>query len=70
MRSKVKWIEEGEKCSKYFLALEKHNSTNSTVYKIKDKYGNIKTKENDIVSVFAEHFSNVYTNNVENQNIS
>ena len=68
IRAKVQWIEEGEKCSSYFLALEKHNSLNNTVYKIKDKWGNNKTEGSEIVAVFAEHFSHVYTDNVNSQN--
>ena len=69
IRSKIQWIEDGEKCSKYFLALEKHNGVQNTVFNIKDKFGEIKTMGKDIVAVFADHFSHVYANNVEEDNI-
>ena len=34
LRSKVRWYQEGEKCSKYFLLLEKRNKTSSCIRKI------------------------------------
>ena len=34
LRSKVRWYEEGEKCSKYFLLLEKRNKTSSCIHKL------------------------------------
>ena len=70
IRSKIQWIEEGEKCSKFFLALEKHHGVSSTVFKIKDKFGNVQTEGNKIVAVFADHFRHVYENNIEEETIS
>ena len=70
IRSKVKWIEEGEKCSRYFLALEKHRGVNNTVFKINDENGNIKKQGPDIVKVFAKHFSRVYKNALDNNYIN
>ena len=32
IRSGIKWIEEGEKCSKYFLSLEKTRAANNTIF--------------------------------------
>ena len=34
LRSKVRWYGEGEKCSKYFLSLEKRNKTSSCIRKL------------------------------------
>ena len=34
-RSRVKWFEEGEKCSKYFLGLEKRNATRNSIQLLK-----------------------------------
>ena len=34
MRCKVRWYKEGEKCSKYFLSLEKRNKTSSCICKL------------------------------------
>ena len=39
MRTHAKWIEEGEKPTKYFLALEKRNYINKTVSKLIDNNG-------------------------------
>ena len=34
LQSKVRWYGEGEKCSKYFLSLEKRNKTSSCIRKL------------------------------------
>ena len=34
LRAKVRWYEEGEKCSKYFLSLEKRNKKSSCIHKL------------------------------------
>ena len=39
LRSKVHWYEEGEKCSKYFLSLEKRNKTSSCIRKLLTENG-------------------------------
>ena len=39
LRSRVKWIEEGEKPSKYFCSLEKRNYINKTVTKLVNSKG-------------------------------
>ena len=69
LRAKIQWIEDGEKCTKFFLALEKHRGVSNTVYQIKDKNGILKTRGSEIVSVFAEHFSQVFTNYVDNNKV-
>ena len=66
IRAKVNWIEKGEKSTNYFLNLEKYRANNGTVFKIIDKNGNLITDEKDIVEVFADHFSNVYSDNSMN----
>ena len=60
IRSKTKWIEEGEKCSAYFLSLEKSRALSSTVFRLKNNDDSYTTDENEIVETFAKHFSNVY----------
>ena len=39
IRSRVKWFEEGETNSKYFMGLEKHNSAKSSITELKAKNG-------------------------------
>ena len=50
VRTKAKWIEEGEKPTKYFLSLEKRNYINKTVYKLIQDSGNIITEWADILA--------------------
>ena len=69
IRSKAKWIEEGEKCTNFFLGLEKFRATCSTVYKIRNNKGDIVTDETEIVETFAKHFENVYSDNLDNTEI-
>lgn len=38
VRTKVKWIEYGEKPTKYFLSLEKKNYVNKTVNKLEEQW--------------------------------
>ena len=35
IRSRAQWCEEGEKCSNYFISLEKQRQTNNTINKSK-----------------------------------
>mgnify|MGYP003692148107 CR=1 FL=1 len=37
IRSKLRWIEEGEKNSKYFFNLEKHNQSSNIIKELKTK---------------------------------
>ena len=60
MRAKVQWIEEGEKCTPYFLGLEKHRATVNTVFRVKTIEGLYITDEEEIVETFADHFKEVY----------
>ena len=69
LRSKIKWVEEGEKCSKYFLSLERSRGKSSTVFKVQNKNGLSVYNETEIVKVFAEHFEQVYKNTVVTENI-
>ena len=46
IRSKIKWFEEGGKCTNYFLNLEKQNKEKPSIYKLVDNKYEI-TSEND-----------------------
>ena len=70
IRSKVKWIEEGEKNTKYFLNLEKFRANNNTVFELKDREGGLILDEGEIVEEFAKHFESVYDNlDIDTDNI-
>ena len=48
IRSRAKWIEEGEKSTKYFFNLEKSNSVNNTIFSLK-KDGSYTTSDTEIL---------------------
>lgn len=50
IRSRVQWIEEGEKPNKYFLNLENHNFENKTISRLIDKSGNEITNQKEILN--------------------
>lgn len=66
-RSKVKWFEEGEKSSKYFLNLEKRNNIRKTIGKIKLN-GNILTDSPSILKAQKDFYQKLYSNKMVNSN--
>ena len=69
IRVKLKWIEEGKKCTNFFLGLEKFKATSNTVFKIKNNYGNEITDENEIVEEFGSFFQKVYSDCIDDNEI-
>ena len=60
IRSGIKWIEEGEKCSKFFLGLEKTRAANNTIFELKDSDGKILKNEFDILDEISRYYSKIY----------
>ena len=61
IRSGQQWAEEGEKCTKYFLNLEKQRSKANTIFLLNNKNTNKSIKQSDeILSELANHFANIY----------
>lgn len=58
IRSRTKWIQEGEKNTKYFLGLEKHRSENNIIYSLDDENSNI--DECKLVEQIKLHFQKLY----------
>ena len=57
IRSGQKWIEDGEKCTKFFLNLEKHRSQTNTIFKITNQKKNESiTNCDEILEELANHF--------------
>ena len=63
VRSRIKFIEEGEKCNKYFLSLEKVRSSINTIKFLRDTEGNKILNETDIVETIGTHFEKIYNKN-------
>lgn len=62
IRSRDKWIDEGEKNSSYFLRLENKHQSKNTINKINNAGSNfIKTK--DILDQLCNFYENLYSSN-------
>ena len=49
IRAGLKWAQEGEKCNKYFLNLEKQRANNNTIFSIRDEANNLLTDPHEIL---------------------
>ena len=65
IRSRAKWVEEGEKNSKYFLGLEKKHQTNNSIHQLIDDSGELKDESEDILKTSKSFYQNLYTNNFD-----
>lgn len=71
IRSKVKWIEEGEKPSRYFVSLESRNYISKLIPKIEKEDGTICTDQFDILNESKLFYENLYKKRetIEKENI-
>ena len=70
IRTKMKWMEEGEKPSKYFLGLEKRNYNNKAISRLQKSDGTFVTKLKDIQDEQYNYYSKLYTSvNIPQQDI-
>ena len=60
IRSRVRWHEEGEKCSKYFLSLERANGKRKSIQTLQEN-GKLVTNKKKIISMFSKQLSERYT---------
>ena len=60
VRSRTKLIENEEKPTKLFHAAEKQNQNKKTITKLKNKTGELKTKDEEILQIGKEFYSNLY----------
>ena len=61
IRSRAKWVEEGEKSTSYFFRLEKARQTSNCVEVLRDKSGNEKTDDADILKIAHDFYANLYS---------
>ena len=60
IRSKERWIEHGEKCSKYFLNLEKNRMSKKSICTLKCKDGKVTSDQSVILREQVDYFSELY----------
>ena len=62
VRSRLQWLEDGEKPSKYFLNLEKKNFIEKTIRKVRLNNGEVITDQENILSQVQQYYSNLFEN--------
>ena len=60
-RSRVKWIEEGEKNSKFFLGLEKASQNNKLITRLIDDKGNVYSNQKDLLDYQIKFYKNLFS---------
>ena len=64
IRSRAKWIEEGEKSTSYFLRLEKKHQIYNTIEKLKISNGQTTTNNDDILEEAVNFYQKLYTSSL------
>ena len=62
IRSRVRWIEEGEKCMKYFCNLQNRLWQRKTISRVTDVQRTIVSDSDKILNEFQSFYSKLYTN--------
>ena len=60
VRARVKWVEEGEKNTKYLFNLEKSRANSKITETVTDENGHTVTKQVDTMNVQKDFFSHLY----------
>ena len=61
IRSKSKWVEQGEKNTKYFLSLENKHQTNNRIISIKNRNGRSMHETVDILKETVDFYQSLYS---------
>lgn len=57
-KSKVTWMEYGEKCTKHFLQLQNRNISRKNIVKLLNEYGTAVTSTNDML--LMDYYTNIF----------
>lgn len=69
IRSRVKWVAEGEKNTKYFLSLEKANANSRIIDSLQNLEGVTVSSQEEILNVQKKYFENLYKKKVNDSNM-
>ena len=62
IRSKAQHIDQGEKPTKYFCGLEKHNYTSKTISQVEKEDGSVITNQTEILQEIENYYKKLYEN--------
>ena len=62
IRSRTQWLDEGERPTKYFCALENHNFMNKTIKKLKVSENTTLTEQKSILAQIKKFYENLFSN--------
>ena len=68
LRSKVRWVEQGEKSSKYFFNLEKRNFNRKVITEIRREDGKTLLEEHEILKEIESFYGKLYASQVVDNN--
>ncbi len=60
LRSKVQWVEEGERNTRFFLSLEKIHQIKKTIVSLKKEDGENVTQIEEVLNMLYEHYKNLF----------
>ena len=61
IRSKARWVEDGERSSKYFMGLEKQRQSNNVINRVKNLHDKIIEDDNEILGEIKSFYDKLYT---------
>ena len=67
IRSRAKYVEEGEQSTKYFLGLEKSRQNHNCICSLTDNHGRTVYSDEEILDVATQFHSELYTNRSSNE---
>ena len=67
IRSRAKYVEEGEQSTKYFLGLEKSRQNHNCICSLTDNHGRTVYSDEEILDVATQFYSELYTNRSSNE---
>ena len=68
VRSRITWLDEGEKPTRFFCALENKNDLNKTIKKIATNNNTTVTAQKEILNTIKCFYENLFRNNDNNLN--
>ena len=60
LRSRARWVAEGEKISSYFCNLEKRHYVSKNMSRLIDKHNNVLTNQNDVLQEVHDFYKSLY----------